>query len=99
METIKKKLAPISRKRTERELMALTDRAELIKDKAYPHYFDGETLEERITGLRNVLRCHFIKVNCGCLNYGYKAIRYKRYKKFWISQEQNRFDKEVLNGL
>jgi len=90
---------PIRKGRSENTLENLTYEAEALKEKAYENYYWGKTLQQKTAGLLDVLRCHYIKLNCGCRVHSGVDIRYNEFKKIWLDDNKFIFDSEVLNGL
>jgi hypothetical protein len=73
-----------------------SDEAEEIKSREYEKYYFGTSIEEQIHGLRNVLRCHFIKESCARICHGGTPRKYYQFKKEWLQKEKDNFSKEVL---
>src|ERR1035437_3761376 len=91
--------APIYKIRSENELLQKNDEAELIKDGAWCHYIYDETLEERISALRTIVRSQYIKAFCGRMNHSKVGLSYKEFKEYYLHKNSTRFQKEELNGI
>ena len=75
------------------------DEAEEIKSHEYEKYYFGNSLEEQVHGLRNVLRCHFIKEGCARICHGGSPRKYNKFKKEWLHREKDNFKKEVMKCI
>lgn len=73
--------------------------AEDLKSKAYEKYFAGKDLESKVSGLRGVLRCHFIKYYCCAKNNWGMIKKYKVFKAQWIKENSSWVDQEVMERI
>lgn len=72
------------------------DEAEELKSREYDKYYFGTSIEEKIHGLRNVLRCHFIKESCARICHGGTPRKYYQFKKEWLHKERLNFKQEIM---
>ena len=82
-------------RKTENEVVELSDMAEELKNEEYAKYFEGGS----VVALINVMLCHYIKANCRSWNWGGGEIKMKLYMMDWIEKNQERFGDETMGML
>lgn len=80
------------------EVLALSEKADALKNKYYQIAENGESASLRVEAVIVIMLCQYIKANCQSWNLGSGRLPFKKSLLEWLWMNRNRWDSAVMDG-